>query len=384
MPRRNPPPPAPPRRPGPPSNQRVSTSLARVRQIAKSLPERERSFDPARAPTWRGSSRDLVVNGEPRLMAGDVYKFTGSGTWHRAHNNDWSQITLRGSNPRPNAHRVGTRTIDAAKYDIFSDGHNVYAQLQGMNRNGHRRNGEVDPRDIPANLTPIKSWGYLSDPPEANGEVRTYSNTDFGRSKADNNGWFQVDYATGSDYSGGSVNESNYRVLGEMLENAHPEGSEPVVWARTRGGHGTYGIIVNYGDLDEEVREAIDALENYPLMDEEDHSRLEMEQQEEAWKDWGESEFIKECAKHLGIDKDDFEEASEKAGISWYTIFHAAIEGANLNWEDQQGAGQWINMERAADQATDYIGGEKFPSWVSADTVEEYEKLGEVAAALQE
>jgi len=37
-------------------------SLARVRRLSQQLDERERPFEPSRAPTWRGSSRDLVVN----------------------------------------------------------------------------------------------------------------------------------------------------------------------------------------------------------------------------------------------------------------------------------------------------------------------------------
>lgn len=63
--RRNPLPAAPPKRrfAGQPTSKQVSSSLARVRKLARDLPENERSFDPSRAPSWRGSSRDLVVNG---------------------------------------------------------------------------------------------------------------------------------------------------------------------------------------------------------------------------------------------------------------------------------------------------------------------------------
>ncbi len=65
--RRNPSlPPAPPKRrlAGQPTPRQVTSSLERVRKLARDLPENERSFDPARGRgSWQGSSRDLVVNG---------------------------------------------------------------------------------------------------------------------------------------------------------------------------------------------------------------------------------------------------------------------------------------------------------------------------------
>ena len=64
--RRNPPlPSAPPKRRfgQPVSPQKLSSSLARVRQMSAQLDERDRPFSPERPGSWRGSSRDLVVNG---------------------------------------------------------------------------------------------------------------------------------------------------------------------------------------------------------------------------------------------------------------------------------------------------------------------------------
>lgn len=70
------PPPPPPRR-GPrlptmprsrldvhrrPSSPRRAAALERIRTMAEEHEERERPFDPERAPTWHGSSRELVVN----------------------------------------------------------------------------------------------------------------------------------------------------------------------------------------------------------------------------------------------------------------------------------------------------------------------------------
>ena len=65
MARRNPPPP--PKRP--PTRKQLTGALARVRKFEREHTARERPFDPSRAPTWRGSSRDLVVNRRHRKNA---------------------------------------------------------------------------------------------------------------------------------------------------------------------------------------------------------------------------------------------------------------------------------------------------------------------------
>lgn len=66
MPRRNPPPPPPKR---PPTRKQLTGSLARVRKFEREHTAREKPFDPTRAPSWRGSSRDLVVNRRHRPNA---------------------------------------------------------------------------------------------------------------------------------------------------------------------------------------------------------------------------------------------------------------------------------------------------------------------------
>lgn len=369
------PPPVPRRRAASP---RVQTDLARVRRIAGQLNERDRPFDPSRAPTWRGSSRDLVVNGRRSIKMSDGYAYRLSDTgdfssWRDSIDEDWDQEMVTRSQAQ-GARMVGEKTIDGARCYVFESGDKTtyWAQVKHM-----VRNGDIDPRDIPKHLHPAE----MREEPEENGQDIGYSQGGYRSTKP---GWYQVEYATGSDYSGGSVHESNYRVLTQMLAEAHPADEQPVVWAATSGGHGTYGIVVRYGDLEEEIREAIDGLEDYALLDEEDHSQLEIEQQDEAWEDWAKDDFIKECAKDLGVDAYELKERAEAAGIRWTRIFEIAREKANVYWEDQQGAGQFIRVKKIADVATDFISGTKFPSYVDADTVEEYEKLGVIVAALQE
>lgn len=86
MPRRNPPRPAPPpRRAGNPTRVPTST-LARVRKMAREVDERDRPFSPERPPTWRGSANDLVVNGA--RMDDFTHGFLETALWSSNDNSD--------------------------------------------------------------------------------------------------------------------------------------------------------------------------------------------------------------------------------------------------------------------------------------------------------
>lgn len=100
--------------------------------------------------------------------------------------------------------------------------------------------------------------------------------------------YFVPEYLTYSDYSGSTVERSNLRVFCE--EFAEGEG---VWWWNLHGGYGTCGVIVRtlaYRNVCE-VREFFDALENYPLASDGDHSQLEVEIQSECWESYGLQDF---------------------------------------------------------------------------------------------
>lgn len=376
MPRRNPLPKAPPKRrmPGQSSTARQDASaLARVRRFSSEHERTERPFDPSRAPSWRGSSRDLVVNGGRRRARrngssefelqegyGFEQEFRSGNDWQDAPDEEWETVMVGPSEVAVAAY-VGSRLIDGTPCAVFDVDSHFFAQ----SKVNARRKSAIDPRDIPEHLTPIKDWGYKEEGPSENGENYGYSNTRFGKNKADSNGWFQVEYATYSDYSGSSAERSNYRVLSQMLEEAHPADAQPVVWARTYGGHGTKGLIVNYGDLDEEVRETIDGLEDYPLASEEDNSELEMEEQNEAWDNWGKSDFIEQVAKLTGKDRSALEDAISSE--QWWQCLHLAMEASNTYWEDQgMGGGPYVDMKKMAEELNTWLDGEysdKYPKY---------------------
>jgi hypothetical protein len=212
--------------------------------------------------------------------------------------------------------------------------------------------------DYPANTTRV--WFWTGDEPEANGESMRYGSWDRG-APSDKTIWAELGYATGSDYSGSLVEVSNYNGLCELLEEHHPEGSVPVVWCRTHGGHGTFGLLVRYELLAEEVREAIDGLEDYPLLDNEAHSELECEAQNEAWESWAKRDFERAVCKHYG-------ECDWPEGVDSYELFHVASDRASEYWINEQGSDMWIRLEPIVAEALRLIQGGEV-SYVSADFV---------------
>jgi hypothetical protein len=142
-----------------------------------------------------------------------------------------------------------------------------------------------------------------------------------------------VDFATYSDYSGSLVEKSNCRYF---LENF------PDDVIRTYGGHGTEGIALNPHKVTEEVYEALCALENYPLLDDELHSELETEAVDEAWESWCRADFIKAVEKLLKVEINEGQEGKV------YELFCYATEETNEYWVNEQGDQMWINAKRVA------------------------------------
>jgi hypothetical protein len=211
--------------------------------------------------------------------------------------------------------------------------------------------------------------------PSGNGEGITYWRWTNGRSE-EREVWSEVEYAAGSDYtSGGLCMRANYESLSELLAEHHPEGDSPAVWARASGGHGTFALLVRYDAISEECREAIDALEDYPLHDENKHSELQCEAENEAWEQWAEQDFKRALCKHYG-------ECDWPEGVDAYELFRVAQEAANVYWENEQGCDMWIRVERVADKAHDLLEGEPL-RWVSAEQVSMLEKAAPLFRAAQ-
>lgn len=166
---------------------------------------------------------------------------------------------------------------------------------------------------------------------------------------------FLSTYLSGSDYSGSLVEKSNYTVFKEMY------GNRPGVYD-VWGGYGTYGIAITLETLEaeenEDIRETLSALENYPVLDEEEMSRQELEAQEEALESWALSDF-KRSLINFYTEYEESEYDRENYIFSlvyddnapddvWKELFYLLAERANEYWVNESGDSMWIDVDRIA------------------------------------
>jgi len=144
----------------------------------------------------------------------------------------------------------------------------------------------------------------------------------------------------GSDYSGTLVERSNARAWCERFDD-----SEDQWWTNAPGGHGTFAIVIDTKgipeDVEDDVAEFLNGLQDYPLADEDLHSKMEIESQEEAWNDWGRKNFLKAIEKHFEVE---FEDDPDQKLVD--EIFYESCDKANENWINEQGDSSYIDMDR--------------------------------------
>jgi len=140
--------------------------------------------------------------------------------------------------------------------------------------------------------------------------------------------YFYVPVASGSDYSGSTVERSNYLWFKETF------GDEEWV-CDVYGGHSTYAVAVGLtglltcaDDTFDAVCEALEGLDNYPLFDEEAHSALEMEESDSAWDSWVADDFKRAVEKKF----DGCADFDWDAGPDLRTFFEEKREEANEYW----------------------------------------------------
>lgn len=90
----------------------------------------------------------------------------------------------------------------------------------------------------------------------------------------------------GSDIDRDLVSESNFQVWSKEFDD-----SEGDKWVSLFGDHGSYGVAIRLDVDDDEIIETLAALEDYPVIDDEALSQLEMDARDEAWSNWVRSDF---------------------------------------------------------------------------------------------
>lgn len=191
-------------------------------------------------------------------------------------------------------------------------------------------------------------WGYVLNPEDA-----STSYGDWHRIKSEheleevlkdgNTIAFFVPYCSGSDYSGSTVEQSNYR---SFLR----EFSEVSGVFSAYGDYGTYAVLVDPRILflpsNEPIVETIKGLENYPVLDESDLSEREMEATNESWECWGNFDTIRYLRDNFGDEFSELrfkDDSAESYAVFGWLMEHA--EKQNQYWEPD-GGGMHICIER--------------------------------------
>ena len=136
-------------------------------------------------------------------------------------------------------------------------------------------------------------------------------------------------YSSGSDYSGSTVEQSNYRVL---CDDTHVMRRSVIV----EGNYSTFGVAY-LGHPTRKIREICAALDGYTLLDESDHSELETEIEQKQWQEWGRADFRREIADAFeGLDLDVLE-----ASLGTYQVEHGSDKKKQRSVLDRLLDGTW-------------------------------------------
>ena len=143
--------------------------------------------------------------------------------------------------------------------------------------------------------------------------------------------------------SSGSVEVSNHRVFLELY------GKLPNVYA-VYGGYGTFAVAIRLDSITPEMIEALNSLKDYPVLDEDDYSEVEMEAENDAWESWGRSDFRTELDKRFpDLNEIIFEWGAETID----TLYCKLMERTNTYWEHETGNNAFVRMERVIEGATE-------------------------------
>jgi hypothetical protein len=148
-------------------------------------------------------------------------------------------------------------------------------------------------------------------------------------------------YLSGSDYSGTLVERSNRDCWREDFASG-----EDQWWVEVSGGYGTFAIVVRLDSLPDDAIEFLEKLSTYPLADEDAHSRLEMDAQNEAWDNWAAQDFVRALEKKFDCEIDG-------AAEDLFTVFCELMESTNTYWENEQGDSMYVDMGRIVKGATE-------------------------------
>lgn len=154
---------------------------------------------------------------------------------------------------------------------------------------------------------------------------------------------------SGSDYCDSTlIHVSNYALF---LEE---HGSKPGVFT-WHGGYSSFGILLTDEAMaDEDIKATLEALERYPVLDDEDVSWREIEAADEAWDSWARRDFLDILPK-LGMDEAAADELGNMEPAQLRELFETARESANVYWENESAGSMYIDTERVGNAYLDSL-----------------------------
>lgn len=230
----------------------------------------------------------------------------------------------------------------------------------------------LDAPPAPSCLRPVRLNRWRQ-PPDESGDAVPYDTFDAGKAEQNDPQWYEVELASGSHYSGGTVTLANYRELSRMLSEADDVQRSPAVWCKAYGGHGTYSLFVVYEALPEEIRDVLTGLDDYPSVNDEALSELECELGDEAWHSWGCGDMRRALEREFSLDDLDLPDNA------LFDLFRIASERMGHDWQFETGAQAYFDFERAAREIVNAM--HLPPAWLDAHQHASLEMLRAVLRA---
>lgn len=215
----------------------------------------------------------------------------------------------------------------------------------------------IDIHDYPPCLRRVRV-AFWRKPPTENGDSVPYDTFENGEPRAGEPQWCEVEPATGSDYSGGTVSLANFRELQRLLGKCEDWSDAGPAWCTAYGALGTYGLFVVYERLPAELRAIVDGLDDYRLMSEEVLSELETELGDKAWSQSGRQELRTALEARLGLD------GLTISDEQLVDLFRVACERVGHGWEFQESAEPYFDFARAAREVVAVLPTRKRPGWL--------------------
>lgn len=149
---------------------------------------------------------------------------------------------------------------------------------------------------------------------------------------------------SGSDYcSSGAVEVSNHRVFLEQFKDS------PNMYD-VYGDYGTFAVAIRLDSITDEMVEVLNALEDYPVIDEEDLSEVEREAEEETWSNCYRSDFERALTKSFP-DMEETIESMTTAQID--SLFYEVQDRTNTYWTHESGNNAYIDVDRVVAGVTE-------------------------------